>query len=189
MDVGDITGSETQWNLGVGDKVLFSFNGFEHSIRVIKVGPNYAIFQVASAVQEFTLNISQTKDVDLTEDGKADISLNLMDIIYSKALVKVTSLVTKREQIVLLPPAKSVKKAEPAPAQEQASVPAPEAAAPAAEQPPAQAPAPEAAPVAPAVKQGWWVSNTNYVYGGLFIVLCVGALIAFLVRKPKNRSI
>jgi hypothetical protein len=179
-DVGDITGADTQWTLGVGDKVMFGYNGFEHSVRVTKVGPNYAIFQVASDVQEFTLYEGQSRDVDLTEDGKADVTIRMMDVLYNKALVRVTSLVSGKDKIVLLPPAKGEKE-DAAPAEQPAA--APETAP--SEQPSAAAPSPAAAPILETVEEK---DASSWVVALVLAVVVVAVIVAIIFARNKRKA-
>ena len=186
-DVGDFTGAESDWSLGRGDKVNFGHDGEEHMMKVLAVRGDYAVLEISSDPQQVTLYIGQSADVDLNADTKADIRVKLLDIIYYKALVKVTSLAKDADKIFLLPPAKPRQKGEPVePVVEE--VVKEEAAA------PAPAPVPEPIPAAepePVEKVGFWQKLKTgwywYAFGALVAVIAI-IIIALFILEHKRRK-
>lgn len=186
IELGDLTGAETSTELGKGDSIEFDHAGadgnkYQHHVKVLSMGSNYANFEVASEPQTFTLYTGQSREVDLDGDAKDDIRVSMMDIVYNKALVKVTSLVSGRDQIKLLPPAKPIKReaveeepevVETAP--EQAAVPAPVPA-------PAPTPAPASEPVVEKKTASYW-----YVFGGLIALVVIILIVTLIIEKRRQ---
>ncbi|MFC1741740.1 hypothetical protein ACFL3V_04355 [Nanoarchaeota archaeon] len=105
VELGDLTGAQVEVELGRGDDIFFSHDAEEHSLRVLRLTEDYADFEVMSEPQAFSLYIGQSEYVDIDGDAKKDMSIKLLDIIYRKALVQVTSLAADgRSKIELLPP-------------------------------------------------------------------------------------
>jgi uncharacterized protein YaiE (UPF0345 family) len=187
-DVGDITRAAGQWEIGTGDKVEFQHitNGYRgaHSIRVTKVTPEYAEFEIASTPKEVKLYIGESEDVDLDDDGTGDITVKLLDIVYSNVLLKVTSLVESKDQIELLPPRPRTPRTTAEPAVETAAEPV---AAPEPVSAPVTAPAPAPAPVeAPVEDKKEW--NLYYYVFGALVALVVIVLIIVLIFEHHRKK-
>ncbi len=182
LEVGDLTGAVSELELGRGDTMSFSHNNEPHSVEVDGLGSNYAEFIVMSEPQLFRLFIGQSKDVDIDGDFKGDINVKLLDIISSKALVSVTSLLVKdRETIKLLPPAKRTPKVEPelvdvAPETESAPI----EPAPVAEPEAAPAPAPEQVVTDSATPWYW------YAFGALIAIIVIAIVVMAVIEKRKR---
>jgi hypothetical protein len=111
FELGDLSGASMQFELSKGDMITFSHGtDVEHQVKVTDLGSTYADFEVLSEPITFRLYEGMSEEVDFDADGKDDLNVKLLDIIASKALVKLTSLATDRDQIVLLPPAKPTKR-------------------------------------------------------------------------------
>jgi hypothetical protein len=155
-------------------------------LRLTKVGFGYAEFEVTSETQKIIVNEGQTVDIDLNSDGKDDVALKVLSILYNKVQITLKSLTgTPGVPIKILPPAKGVKHelevVEEAP--QQPAAPAPEAAPPA-EQPaaPAPTPAPEAAPAQPVQK-----IDSNWIIFGVLAAVVVIVLIVMFVHSRKKQ--
>ncbi|MBN1544285.1 right-handed parallel beta-helix repeat-containing protein [Candidatus Woesearchaeota archaeon] len=182
LELGDLTGGQTEMGLKSGDSMHFTHDAKDHYVKVIRLGEASVDFEVLSEPQSFTLYIGQSKDVNLDGDTRDDVTVKLIDIVYNKALVKVTSLVSGGSKIALLPPAKRTASAAPAEGESPADV--GEAAAPAA---PETSAAPTATPPAPAEtvvneQKGAWYW---YLFGTL-IAIIAGVMVALYFVEKKR---
>jgi len=181
FEFSDITGSFRSVELGRGDAMRFSHEDQDHQVKVTSLGSTSADFEVMSEPQAFSLFIGQSKDVDVDGDTKADLNVKLLDIVSSKALVKVSSLLSQEGSIALLPPAKKVKEE---PVEDVAKAVSDEAVSP-------DVLAPEAASAAPAPQQdavqddaaggGYW-----YIFGALIAVVVVVLIVVIVVERKRK---
>jgi parallel beta-helix repeat protein len=75
--------------MGLGDIATFSFDGEQHSGKIIQlgVGSGFVVIEVSSTPTKVTLYAGETKEVDINGDGKNDISVSLRDVISGKAYI------------------------------------------------------------------------------------------------------
>lgn len=185
-EIGDVTGAETSLEMGRGDEMKFSHGDGsgskeEHTLTVKSLGGSYADFEIASEVQSFRLFVGQSRSVDVDSDGSADVRVSLLDIVSRKAMVKITSLVTDRDRIELLPPAKPSRRSAEEHSEEEVVAGqdvAPEpSAAPGKSSEPASAPAPET------VEDGAGLPAYWYVFGGLVVIVVIIIIAALIFEK------
>ncbi len=183
ITLGDMTGAETSLELKDGDFITFGHDGEDHEVRVTGLGRSYADIEVLSEPQTFRLYVGQSKDVDLDGDAKAELTVKLMDIVYNKALVKVTSLVTKSSKIELLPPAKRTPRVEPV--VEQAAADVTEEAAPAEPEPVAEVES-DLAPTEPVVESDVGANWYWYVFSGVVALVLVALAGMYIFEKKRQ---
>jgi hypothetical protein len=186
FELGDLEGASMELRLGRGDSMTFTHGTADlHEIKVTSLGSSYANFEVMSEPQTFRLFIGQSSEVDIDADGEDDINVKLLDIIASKALVKVTSLVTDAEKIALLPPAKPKPRVVEEPKPEVIEEPAPPPKAePTQPEPSAPEPTPVAAPEPEVVEEKG--AGAYWAILGVILVVAVIILAAFTLRHKKN---
>lgn len=82
------------YDLGKSEKLLFILAGKNHSVRVSSLGETEAEFIIESETQKIKLAVGDTKNVDITGDGKDDISIKLdsINILTKKARITLTPL-------------------------------------------------------------------------------------------------
>ena len=144
----------------------FAFDSAYHTIKVIKVGADYVILEIASDPVTVTLNLLESKKLDLNNDNYYDLYIKLNEIKSSKAYLEVKyihEIITP----VVIPPAEE---------EEEEEVPEEEP-----EETPVEEPEEEVPPVKPIEKPpakltGLWV---------LIVIIAIG-LIAYLIYKKKK---
>jgi len=146
-------------NLKVGDTVTFTVDGVSHSGTILSLSSTYVIIEFSSTPQKVTVNIGETKQVDLDGDGTFDISVFLDKVEFGKAALTFTKLAA-------VPPITGVATAQPTgqPAAEQPAV---------TEQPSVTVAAPD---------------NTMMVilFMTLLVVAVIATIVVF-AKKPKKR--
>ncbi len=98
IEIGILTSAIT-YDLGKSEKLSFVFAQKNHSIRISNLGDTTADFIIESETQKLSLTVGEQKNVDITRDGKDDISLKLnsINILSKKARITITSLTTAQE--------------------------------------------------------------------------------------------
>jgi hypothetical protein len=172
--------------LKIGDALHFYSGIEEHTIKLLLVGYNFAVFQIASTPQQLKLYEGQSKELDINADSKNDISVKLVDILYNKILLQVTSLVPKSTQLKILPPAKKVTQdiefVEEKPAEQQETVKADLTA-------PSENPASSSAPIAPTTPVAAEKKGTSaFVYGIIIALLAIVVISVVLSRRSKHHN-
>ncbi len=71
--------------LTVGDVVKFTFNNEEHTIELTSLGVDYAILKIASEPITLTINVGETKWIDIDGDGTDDIKIYFEKVELGKA--------------------------------------------------------------------------------------------------------
>lgn len=66
--------------LSRGQRVLFVYNGEEHSVTVKELGADNALVTIASIPRDITVKVGQTVEHDLHGDGSADVAVTLTSI-------------------------------------------------------------------------------------------------------------
>ncbi|MFH1064383.1 MAG: right-handed parallel beta-helix repeat-containing protein [Candidatus Woesearchaeota archaeon] len=187
ITIGDLTGSSTEMEMRKGDVLKFRHNAEDHQVKVKALGSSYADIEVMSEPQLFRLFIGQSNDVDVDGDAKNDLTVKLLDIAYNKALVKVTSLVTKEAKIALLPPAKRTPKVVEEPVVEQVTQ-VTEEAAPVQPEPVAE-PAPAPVPVEPVVDSQQGMQWYWYAFSGVIVLILVSLVGLYVFEKKRIKGI
>jgi hypothetical protein len=182
FEFGDLTSAQASIELSKGDSMSFGHGGEDHYLEVLDLTSDYADFEVMSEPQTFRLYTGYSKDVDLDDDDKDDITVRLMAILYNKALVKINSLVGSGEKIVILPPAKKTAPVEEAPEAVETAV--PEAATPATA--PAPAPVEEVAPPAPEVEKR--KLDSQWIIFGVLVAVIIIVLISIIIAEVRKKS-
>ncbi|MBI4738396.1 hypothetical protein HY772_02330 [Candidatus Woesearchaeota archaeon] len=153
-NVGDVSSMQsTQTVLARNEKVELTKDSVKHTIELTSVSANSVTLRISSVVQFVTVVYSETKAVDLDQDGENDISIQLTstDVVANKATLKITSL--RAGPVPMREAPAPAKKETQAPVQasvavpEQVTAPAPSAAQPQQEEAPqqsAQEPVPQA---------------------------------------------
>ncbi len=73
-------------------RVKLTLNNEEHSVGVLSVSATSAIIQIASAPQQATFNVGETKKFDVTNDSFYDLKVTLNSISNGKASVTIVSI-------------------------------------------------------------------------------------------------
>jgi len=76
-------------SLSANNIAKFAFEGAYHTIKVIKVGANYVTLEIASDPVTVTLNLLESKKLDLNNDNYYDLYVKLNEIKSSKAYLEV----------------------------------------------------------------------------------------------------
>ena len=103
VDAGTLTTTETYTSVAKEGTVTFTVAGSSHSAKVLDVTTDSVTIEISSTPQQLTLTIGETKEVDLTDDDKNDLSVTLKSITDGKA-----DLVFKSLEVVA-PPAEEEK--------------------------------------------------------------------------------
>ena len=144
----------------------FAFDSAYHTIKVIKIGADYVTLEIASDPVTITLNLLESKKLDLNNDNYYDLYIKLNEIKSSKAYLEVKyihEIITP----VVTPPAEE---------EEEEEVPEEEP-----EETPEEEPEEEVPPVKPIEEPpvnltGIWI---------LIVIIAIG-LIAYLIYKKKK---
>ena len=146
----------------------FAFGGAYHTIKVTKIGTDYINLEVASDPVTVTLNLLESKKLDLDDDNYYDLYVKLNEIKNSKAYLTVKSI---HEIItpVVTPPAEEETPEEETPEE------TPE------EETPEETPEEET----PVVETP---SSTNLTWLWILIVLILIGLIAYLFVYKKKKG-
>jgi len=76
-----------------GSEKTFTVDGTtSHSISFLKVTETSATLRISSTPQEFTLNVGNSQDVDLNDDGKVDVKVTLTSIVNGRASLLIDKL-------------------------------------------------------------------------------------------------
>jgi len=93
------TGNTTAWTgqileqaMIVGDTITFKLDGTDHSIKLTSLGATYAFLQISSDPILVTINVGETKLIDVDRDGTNDISIKLDRVEAGKAYFTFTKL-------------------------------------------------------------------------------------------------
>ncbi len=90
--LGELTSSKSV-ELSAGAKVSFSIAQVNHTLTLINLSDTYANINIKSISQDFLISFGETKEVDINEDGKSDLSVQL----------KAINVITKKATFVLAP--------------------------------------------------------------------------------------
>ena len=85
VDAGTLSATETFTSVAKEGTVTFTVAGGSHSAKVLDVTTDSITIEVSSTPQQLTLTTGETKEVDLTDDGKNDLSVTLKSITNGKA--------------------------------------------------------------------------------------------------------
>ena len=144
----------------------FIFDSAYHTIKVIKVGADYVILEIASDPVTVTLNLLESRKLDLNNDNYYDLYIKLNEIKSSKAYLEVKyihEIITP----VVIPPAEEEEEEE-VPEEEPEETP---------EEPEEEVPPVKPIEQPPAKLTGLWV---------LIVIIAIG-LIAYLIYKKKKK--
>jgi parallel beta-helix repeat protein len=86
------TGTTLDKSMIVGDSVTFKLDGTEHTIKLTSLGATYAFLQISSNPVPITINVGETKLIDVDRDGTNDISIKLDRVEAGKAYFTFTKL-------------------------------------------------------------------------------------------------
>ena len=93
IDISSILGATD--TLRVGDTVTFTINGETHTGKLISLNSNYAVIEFNSEPVRVTVNVGETKEVDLDADGTNDVSVYLSSITNGDAVFTFSKIVPK----------------------------------------------------------------------------------------------
>jgi len=100
-------------NLRVGDSVSFTLNGESHSAKVVSMGIDYVIVEIASEPFRVTINVGDELDVDVDKDGEYDITIYLEKIENGQAFISFANYVPPEDRAEAIEQAKEALVAEP----------------------------------------------------------------------------
>ncbi|MHA1866182.1 MAG: hypothetical protein ACTSWZ_06720, partial [Candidatus Heimdallarchaeaceae archaeon] len=154
-------------SLRVNDIAKFAFGGAYHTIKVIKIGTDYVTLEISSDTVTVTLNLLESKKLDLNNDNYYDLYVKLNEIKSSKAYLTVKNI---HEVItpVVTPP---VEEEEPEEVPEELPEEVPE------EEPEEEVP-PEEEEVPPAKPKTAMI---------IVLIIALLALIGYLIYEKKKR--
>jgi len=84
-DAGALSTTETFTSIAKEGTVKFNVVGSSHSVKVLDITETSVTIEVASTPKQLTLNIGETKEVDVNDDTKNDMSVTLKSITDGKA--------------------------------------------------------------------------------------------------------
>ncbi|MEK6932613.1 MAG: hypothetical protein AABW56_02350 [Nanoarchaeota archaeon] len=84
-ELGALSTSDTYTSIPASGGISFSISGQSHTAKVLTVTSTSATIEFASTPSQVTLNVGETKEVDLNDNGKMDLSVMLKSITNSKA--------------------------------------------------------------------------------------------------------
>ena len=99
-ELGTLSTSDTFTSVSASGGLSFTVNNEAHTAKVLTVTGTSATIEFTSTPQTLTLNVGETKEVDLNDNGEVDLSVMLKSITNGKA-----DLVFKAVQEVEQPPA------------------------------------------------------------------------------------
>lgn len=91
ISIGELP-SEYTTELKAGENIRFNFSGVKHFVSVTNLTETSVTIVVESKKQTFTLSVGETKNIDLTEDNIAEISVQLKSI----------NIITKKAKIIIM---------------------------------------------------------------------------------------
>ena len=97
-DLGVLSTSDTYTSIPASGGISFSVGGQSHTAKVLTVTSTSVTIEFASTPSQLILNIGETKEVDVNDNGKSDLSVMLKSITNGKA-----DLVFKAIQEVVTP--------------------------------------------------------------------------------------
>lgn len=90
------------YTLAEGDLILIKIKGSLHNVKTMKVGQDFAILELNSTPQNVTTYIGETKEVDIDNDGKSDISIKVENINNNQAFITFTRIIELAEPNVTI---------------------------------------------------------------------------------------
>jgi len=84
-ELGALSTSDTYTSIPASGGISFSISGQSHTAKVLTVTTTSATIEFASTPSQVTLNVGETKEVDLNDNGKMDLSVMLKSITNGKA--------------------------------------------------------------------------------------------------------
>lgn len=87
----------------VGDNVLFTVSGVQHQIKIFSLQSNLIVLQISSTPFTVTVNVGETKLVDVNGDGTNDISIYLQKIEVGVAYLTFSVIAPSAGQPTALP--------------------------------------------------------------------------------------
>lgn len=88
-NIGTLPSLGIQISFYATDYVYFTLNNLQHTIRVTAVGSDYAKLKITSDPIYSTLYVGDTRDYDVTGDGKYDLTLTLDKIVSNKVYLTI----------------------------------------------------------------------------------------------------
>jgi len=85
VDAGTLSTTETYTSVAKEGTVTFAVSGNSHRVKVLDVTETSATIEIASTPKQLTLNVGETKEVDVNDDTKNDLSVTLKSITNGKA--------------------------------------------------------------------------------------------------------
>lgn len=85
VDAGTLSTTETFTSVAKEGTVTFTVASGSHSVKVLDVTTTSVTIEIASTPKQLTLNIGDTKEVDVNDDSKNDLSVTLKSITDGKA--------------------------------------------------------------------------------------------------------
>ena len=85
VDAGTLSTTDTYTSVSKDGTVKFTVSGSSHSAKVLDITTDSVTIEVASTPSQLTLNVGETGEVDLNDDGTNDLSVTLRAITTGKA--------------------------------------------------------------------------------------------------------
>ena len=158
-------------SLKVNDIAKFAFSGVYHTIKVIKIGADYVTLEITSDPVTITLNLLESKKLDLNNDNYYDLYIKLNEIKSSKAYLEVKyihEIITP----VVTPPAEEEEEEQPEEVPEELPEEVPE------EEPKEEVPPEEKEEISPAKPKTAMI---------IVLIIALLALIGYLIYNKKKR--
>jgi len=88
--------------LGVGDEVDFKILDEEHSIKIKEIGESFIVVEIGSESLIIRLDVGESKEFDLNDDGKNDFKILLNKIFNGRATLILFSLPSEKAGISVI---------------------------------------------------------------------------------------
>lgn len=88
----DVESSAVTQELGSRERARIVVHSVEHHVGIVSLSATSAIIEISSTPQRATFALGESKDFDITEDGKNDVSVTLVSIQNNKATVSVVAI-------------------------------------------------------------------------------------------------
>ena len=110
-ELGTLSTSDTFATIPASGGLSFSVNNEAHTAKVLTVTSTSVTIEFASTPDKVTLNVGETKEVDLNDNGKIDLSVMLKSITSGKAdlVFKAIPEVVEQPPAPVIPPTEEAK--------------------------------------------------------------------------------
>ncbi len=84
-ELGTLTTADTYTNIAESGTLSFTALGETHTAKVLTITSDSVTVEISSTPKQITLNVGDTKEVDVNDNGKSDLSVTLKSISNAKA--------------------------------------------------------------------------------------------------------